>query len=159
MAAMEQTDRATIVVIDDDKDHLAYLAALLYRAGYDAKPFASAAAALGSSAIATARLVITDVVMPDTDGFEVLKAVTRTRESPPVIAISGASAVRDQMLRCIAEMGARMVFAKPINAEALLAAVALAIAATKSGGPAPGSEALAAARVDGSLGLFCETDC
>jgi FixJ family two-component response regulator len=159
MAGMEPTKRATIVVIDDDKDHLAYLAALLYRAGYDAKPFASAAAALGSSAIAAARLVITDMVMPDTDGFEVLKAVAMTRESPPVFAISGASAVRDQMLRCVVELGARMVFTKPINAEALLDSVARVIAATKSRGPAHSSETVSAARVDGSFDLFCETDC
>jgi DNA-binding response OmpR family regulator len=156
---MEPTNRPAIVVIDDDKDHLAYLAALLYRAGYDAKPFASAAAALGSSAIGTASLVITDLVMPDTDGFEVLKAVRMTRENPPVIAISGTEVARDAMLRCIAEMGARMVFTKPINAEALLAAVARVIAATKGRSPADVPETAPAARISRSFDLFCETDC
>lgn len=61
----------TIVVVDDDRDTRE-----LYRACFDMSGFVTAEAGTGAEAVATAQrvrpdVVLTDLILPDFDGFEI----------------------------------------------------------------------------------------
>jgi DNA-binding response OmpR family regulator len=72
---------------------------------------------------ANADLVITDIVMPEVEGFEVLAELRKKRPPVKVIAISGGGRQRaGDHLKMAAQMGAT-VLSKPFSNDALLAAV------------------------------------
>ena len=77
-------------------------------------------------------LVITDIVMPESDGFEVIMSSARKDSSLKIIAITGGSPnLTQQTLLTIAQrMSVSKVLAKPVTCEALLTAVQDALAAT-----------------------------
>lgn len=117
-----------IVVIDDDRDHLGFLTEMLGDAGYDAVGYTDARAAMRALGQQHAALVVTDVFMPDMDGFEVLRNSRAIDAATPVIAISLAQTDDDrQFLESIKRMGAADALARPIDPGAMLAAVARAL--------------------------------
>jgi DNA-binding response OmpR family regulator len=70
-----------------------------------------------------ADLVITDMVMPEMEGFEVLAEIRKRRPSVRILAISGGGRQRAaDNLRMASHMGAK-VLSKPFSNNALLAAV------------------------------------
>jgi DNA-binding NtrC family response regulator len=119
-----QSTPAKIVVIEDHPEYLDYLGTLLQRAGYIVAAFRTATAAMRYIEHCSASVVITDVFMPDMDGFEVLKDLQRAYPGLPVIAISG-DGLPDQslFLEGMRHLGARAAFAKPLDTAALLATV------------------------------------
>lgn len=134
VAGMDSSERATIVVIDDDKDYLAFLVALLSRAGYDCQGFIQARKALEHIEVAPAALVVTDIFMPETDGIEVLGAIRRTSPGTPVIALSGANdRYRRIYLEAMQALGATFELNKPIDPARLLGMVESCLRLGKSG--------------------------
>lgn len=89
---MHQTENSgRIFIIDDDPTNLQFLQRLLSRRGYAVHSFVQGAAALDAVQEDEPDLILTDVDMPEMNGFEVcrrLKANAATREIP-VIFISG----------------------------------------------------------------------
>ena len=123
---MQPSKPVRIVVIDDHLVHLADLATLLRGAGYEVAPFPSGSAALASLGKGWPHLVVTDVFMPEMDGFEVLSIIQRVYPTLPVIAISddvegNGAKFLDRMLR----LGARAAFPKPLDEAEFLRAVAV----------------------------------
>ncbi len=114
---------AAIVVIESHPEHLDYITTLLRRAGYPVAGYTTAAKALRHIANDTTRLIITDVFMPDVDGFEVLRELKRSQLGVPVIAVTGGDPRHAQFLDAMRHMGASAGFTKPIDAAALLDAV------------------------------------
>jgi CheY-like chemotaxis protein len=73
---------------------------------------------------ANADLVITDLVMPGTEGFEVLRALRSTYPLVKIIAISGAGPAGGATYVEAARLpGAAKVLAKPFSACELMAAI------------------------------------
>ncbi|HXZ00722.1 MAG TPA: response regulator [Stellaceae bacterium] len=125
---MENAGPARVAVIEDHPEHFDYLVALLRRAGYAVAAFDDAKSALCHLAHSPANLVITDVFMPEMDGFELLKELQEAHPGVPLIAVSGAAS-RDctDFLACMKKLGARAVFTKPVDATELLDTVALLV--------------------------------
>jgi len=75
-------------------------------------------------------LVITDVIMPDGDGLEVMLELKRTQPHARVLAISGGGAyLRPRDCLSLAKgLGANAVLLKPFNREQLLTAARAALA-------------------------------
>lgn len=129
-----QSARAKVVIIDDYPEILDYLATLLDRAGYAVAAFDRAAAALDYIARHAVDLVITDIFMPELDGFEVLKILQRDHPELPLVAISGGvGSDVGLFLNGIRHLGARAAFSKPIDAAALLGAIACLLGAPRKG--------------------------
>jgi CheY-like chemotaxis protein len=86
-------------------------------------------------------LMLTDIVMPEQDGFEVIMRVTLLPDRPRIIAIAGGSSrLSQQMLLSLAsKMRIERVLAKPISYQQLSAAVTevLATAITTTPPQAP----------------------
>jgi DNA-binding NtrC family response regulator len=116
---------ADIVIIEDHLEYLDYLATLLRRAHYVVAPFERAEPALSFLKQSRASLLITDVFMPEKDGFEVLREVRHSFPDLPLIAISGLwPGSQSSFVEAMKDMGAIAAFTKPIDVSALLATVA-----------------------------------
>jgi DNA-binding NtrC family response regulator len=70
-------------------------------------------------------LVISDVIMPDCDGIELIMSIRGQLPSVPVVMMSGGGRVHaTQYLNLAEKLGAARVFEKPFNVKELRAAVA-----------------------------------
>jgi YesN/AraC family two-component response regulator len=73
---------------------------------------------------ANADLVITDIVMPEKEGLEVVKEMRKMVPSVKIIAISGGGRVNPtDYLRMAKFMGAAKVLEKPISSDSLIGAI------------------------------------
>lgn len=73
-------------------------------------------------------LVITDIMMPEKDGVEVINALRKSHRDLPIIAVSGgARGSATDYLHIAKVLGAVEVLSKPIGAKELLAAVKKAL--------------------------------
>jgi CheY-like chemotaxis protein len=69
-------------------------------------------------------IVITDVVMPDMDGLEFIRAVRAINPDVPILAISGMGPEGGKLyLKQAEKLGADMTLSKPVNRERFLEAV------------------------------------
>jgi FixJ family two-component response regulator len=114
--------RNTVAIVDDDPRLLESLADLLESAGYEARTFSSAGTLLAGGLL-DLDLLITDIGMPGTDGFELRDMVTKERPDLPVFLITGRHEIADQD-RAMDSSG---FFRKPFDAQRLLVAVAEAL--------------------------------
>jgi FixJ family two-component response regulator len=118
-----------VAVVDDDHRVLESLEDLLESAGYGVRIFASSKQFL-DSAIDQVDCVISDIGMPDPDGFMLQQIIRNSRPGLPVILITGRhefAAAEHQAAR-----GGRLLFEKPFNARELLAAVGSELQASSS---------------------------
>lgn len=121
--------RAKILVVEDDAANAAVFRECLRLEGYDV-----AVANDGRTAIALLRhtafdVVLTDMLMPDIDGLQLMEWIRKQPTKPAVIAMSGGGTYLSaaQMLDWAKKMGARAPLLKPFTREQLLAAVAEAV--------------------------------
>jgi DNA-binding NtrC family response regulator len=108
-----------VVVVDDDRRVLESLENLLESAGYAVHGFASAQALLGSREWVTFDLMITDIGMPEIDGFALYRRLQSERPETPVLLITGG----ERLLQEAERLGVP-VFFKPVDADRLLSCVA-----------------------------------
>ena len=114
---------ARILLIEDNNSVRSVLREALELAGHTVIEARNGAEGLDLFPQAGADLVITDIVMPDKDGLDV---VTALREQVPpvnIIAISGARDSAEDYLDLAYRMGAVKVLLKPFTAAALIAAI------------------------------------
>jgi len=120
----------SILVADDEADIRDLLLHWLKEAGHGVELVAS-----GSGAVAALRqrpcdLVVTDVLMPDGDGLELIEAAKRLQPAVRILAISGGGRYLEieDCLKLARGWGAHAVLMKPFNREQLLAAIEAAFA-------------------------------
>ena len=108
-----------VVVVDDDRRVLESLQNLLESAGYATHGFASAQALLASRVWGTFNLLITDIGMPEIDGFALCRRLQSERPDTPFLMITGG----ENLLQKAEGLGAPVLF-KPVDADRLLGWVA-----------------------------------
>jgi FixJ family two-component response regulator len=119
------TKAPRIAVVDDDPFVLRGLRRLLRSAGFDVDTYASGADFLNAEVDDEPDCVVLDLHMPQTTGFEVQAQLARSGRSTPVIVITGDDTPEAQS-RAL-RLGAKGYFGKPVDDEALLAAIGAAI--------------------------------
>src|SRR5262245_6395158 len=87
----ERQHKAAALVVDDSADIAVMLAAILQSAGYDASMSTSAKEALKLAEAGQFDLIISDIAMPEMDGYTLAKALRSLPdyESVPLIAVTG----------------------------------------------------------------------
>jgi protein-histidine pros-kinase len=85
----------TVLCVDDDADSRALLRAVLEHAGATVRTASSADEALHDFDAAPADVVITDIAMPKTDGFELCDRL-RQRSTVPILALSALTRLEDR---------------------------------------------------------------
>ena len=114
--------RATILIIDDTESVRALLRFALEAAGYKVTEAANGRQGLEQYRQRPTDLVITDILMPEMNGLDMLLELTREFLHAKVIAISGAGG-EDNVLDVAKLLGARRTFQKPFSIPQLLRAV------------------------------------
>ncbi|HVO01122.1 MAG TPA: response regulator [Candidatus Cybelea sp.] len=110
-----------ILVVDDDPQILIKIERILRMNGFLSVAAADGKAARALLAAQAVDLVLTDIFMPQCDGFELIAAI-RTMEQPiPVIAMSGCESWTGlDFLDAANDLGASAVLRKPFAASLLL---------------------------------------
>jgi FixJ family two-component response regulator len=121
---MLQTE-ATVFVVDDDVSVRESLAALLQFAGWPVITFASAQAFLDAVRRPAPGCLVLDVSLPDLNGLDLQERLGEARSDLPIIFITGYGDV-PMSVRAM-KAGAMEFLTKPLDDEALLAAVAEAV--------------------------------
>jgi CheY-like chemotaxis protein len=117
---MTKLQSLPVVVIDDDAEHLAYVTTLLTRMGHGCLGFTNARNALAYLEKNRAELVITDIFMPEMDGFELLRALRTKYPDVAVVTLSGEGRMTmDFYLECARHLGAVAALRKPFAPDAL----------------------------------------
>jgi two-component system KDP operon response regulator KdpE len=109
-----------VLVIDDDPGIRSAIASQLRAAGYHAITADDGRTGLDAYATEKPDLVLTDLAMPDVDGFEVI-ATIRRRAATPIIVLSVRGAEQDRIQAL--DLGADDFVPKPFSLLELLARV------------------------------------
>ncbi|MDZ8117952.1 response regulator [Pontiella agarivorans] len=120
---------ARILIIDDDETIRNVFKRFLDGKGHEVVVAADGRQGLRLVEEAPVDLVITDIMMPETDGLEVVMAIRGKEADIPVIAISGGMhAMPMDFLPMAKKFGACDVLYKPVELDDLLGAVEKALA-------------------------------
>jgi CheY-like chemotaxis protein len=115
-------DRKSVLVVDDDAEVRRVLVQMLVRRGYDV-----AEASNGKEALAALddgepiQVMVTDLVMPEFEGFETIQACRKVRPDIKILAISGAFG--GEFLTMALRLGADTTLPKPIRPDVFIETV------------------------------------
>jgi two-component system C4-dicarboxylate transport response regulator DctD len=114
----------TFLIVDDDPVHGAYVEALLERHGFAAQRAPSAGAALELLARGNFAAVITDILMPEVDGLDLLRQIKQRNPDMPVVGITGSNNEFIPVLaRAFISFGGLDLLSKPLSESDLLGLV------------------------------------
>ncbi len=115
---------AHILVIDDDPDVQNIFAQFLEKTNHNVEYVLDGKEGLKKMLQHTPDLIITDILMPEMDGLEVLQNIRDHHPGLPVIAISGGAKRSEiDFLPVAKQFGACKALEKPISKDALLQAI------------------------------------
>jgi CheY-like chemotaxis protein len=113
-----------LLLIDDDDEMRSMLRRILQRAGYETLEAADGRAGLDLLRHNPVDLLITDIIMPDMEGIELILQLRQINPNLHIIAISGGGRLApENYLELAKACGATNVLAKPFEIEQLLSSV------------------------------------
>jgi two-component system nitrogen regulation response regulator GlnG len=121
---------ATVLVCDDDSAIRTVLNQALGRAGYDVRTTGTAAGLWRWISAGDGSLVITDVVLPDESGFDLIPRIKRLRPDLPVVVMSAQNTLLTAITA--AERGAFEYLPKPFDLKELTGVVQRALASPQN---------------------------
>lgn len=115
-------DDFNILIVDDEEDLAKTIASSLQAlTDYKIEAFSDPYKALQRFIKAPFHLVITDITMPNIDGFELIKRMKSHRPNTDFIIITAHKKI--EIVTRARRLGAAYIFYKPVDIEALLKAV------------------------------------
>jgi DNA-binding response OmpR family regulator len=125
----KKTDMQSILVIDDDKLMRLALARILISSGFNVVQAADGDEGLQLYRSQEFDLVITDLIMPDKEGIQIIRELRKENSKIRIIAMSaGGRGGATDYLKWARLMGAKQCLSKPIKREELLNAVTAVLA-------------------------------
>ncbi len=125
-----------ILVVDDDAKIVRLVRAYLEREGYRVAEAGDGRAALAAIALERPALVVLDLMLPEIDGLDVVRAIRRDGELP-IIILSARGTTSDRIAGL--GLGADDYLPKPFSPAELVVRVARVLARSSSRQPAPDS--------------------
>ena len=117
-----------ILVVDDDATLRSVLTNFLQRFGYVVQSAKDGRAALKMLSQMRVQLVITDLFMPECDGFELILQLRKTSPEMEILAISGDGlSDLDVFMGAVRQLGVRHTLKKPFTLAELATMVKQAI--------------------------------
>jgi CheY-like chemotaxis protein len=133
-AAKARRARPLVLVIDDDELVRLVLQTVLEEEGYEVAVATDGQQGLAALAARAPDLVITDIVMPEMNGLDLIREARAQGAATPIIAISGGARIDNQdVLERALVLGACAALAKPLDPDEMIALVRAAL-------PAPGPD-------------------
>jgi DNA-binding response OmpR family regulator len=118
-----------ILFIDDDREFSSAVCTVLQRAGYEVIYATDGRKGLRLYLEHCFDLVVSDLLMPDIDGVEVILALRKMNAQLPIIAMSGGGIVRaETYMNIVRACGGNAFLSKPFDIYHLLEQVARATA-------------------------------
>lgn len=115
---------ARILLVDDEPLLRETLKTALQGVGHIVAPASNGDAALKMLAAASFDVIVTDVLMPETDGLEMIMRIRKQSNNVRVIAMSGGGRMRNMdMLEFAKNFGADAVIAKPFLPKQLISLI------------------------------------
>jgi DNA-binding NtrC family response regulator len=106
----------TVLLIDDDPDFRSMLRRTLVRGGYAVQEAENGREGLKVLELSSVDVVVTDIIMPDMEGIELILQLRRTRPELRVIAMSAGGRINpESYLNLAKRSGAVRTLAKPFN--------------------------------------------
>lgn len=115
-----------VLAIDDEQVVLDSIAKVLREANYDVKTTQSGAEGIVYAVNEPFDVVLTDIRMPDTDGFKVIRDIRRAGKPVPIIMITGYASVSSSVQAM--KLGASDYIEKPFTPDQLLRIIETTIA-------------------------------
>ena len=109
-----------LLIIDDDRELTSLLSELLTQEGFDLDAYHSGKDAAARAVTGNYALVVLDVMLPERNGFEILKDIRR-QSNVPVILLTARGEDIDRVVGL--EIGADDYVPKPFNARELTARI------------------------------------
>ena len=118
----------SISVVDDDESIRTATKALLRSTGYKVETFASAELFVASDALRETKCLVLDIRLPGMNGLELQRLLNEARSYVPIIFVTAhdGKGYRERAITA----GAANFFCKPFDAQAFIAAVKAAVAAS-----------------------------
>jgi CheY-like chemotaxis protein len=107
-----------ILLVEDEERIRSLLKEVLESEGYEIQAASSGKEALQSHARSPPDLILTDIVMPDTEGIEMIMKIRKSDPNVKIVAMSGGD-----YLDMAKKLGADCTLTKPFSNQALLDAV------------------------------------
>jgi CheY-like chemotaxis protein len=127
-----------ILLVDDDDMSRGAIHKMLERAGYAVESTRDGGEVIRMYAEQAADLVITDLIMPDKDGLEIIQDLRKLNPKVRILAISGGGRVdANEYLAVARKFGAVEVLSKPFTKDELRKAVNAALGTGGAGGGEP----------------------
>ena len=119
----------TYLIVDDEPDVAEMISETLQEAGVNIELALNGADALKILSNKKIDLVITDVVMPDTNGIDLIMNLKNSYADIPIVAFSGGGGIdgRFDYLEIAKLVGASDILRKPFSAESLRKSVSAAL--------------------------------
>jgi two-component system response regulator SaeR len=110
-----------VLIVDDDFEIASLMTHFLTRSGYTVETAFDGRAALRVLRRRPVSVVVTDILMPGMDGFELIMGLNQAPHRPRIIAMSGnPSKIGVDFLKSAHQLGADRVLAKPFMPGILL---------------------------------------
>jgi CheY-like chemotaxis protein len=120
----QRSDMARILVCEDDPVFRGLVELALKSRGYDVSCVEDGAEAVRRLHDASFDLLITDIVMPDRDGLELIRSMRDSGIRLPILAVTaGMPDIHGVLQKAAEAMGANEVLLKPIPIPTLLGRV------------------------------------
>ena len=142
-----------ILIIDDEPLVRAVLRSILERQGHTVTEAPDGRAGLALWSRTPSDLVLTDMFMPEFDGIEVIRQLTRRWPQAKIIAMIGGSRVGDftsSVAPAALQLGAQHMLLKPFTKRTLLTAISTVLT------PQEGSETRSLNRDTGGAEAGCD---
>jgi DNA-binding NtrC family response regulator len=107
-----------LLIVDDEAEHREYLAAIANEWNYDVQQAENGAEALARLSDWPADVILTDLMMPKMDGFELLRQLRTQGRVPPTILMTAFGSL-EKALHTIHELDGFWFLEKPIDLTAL----------------------------------------
>jgi two-component system OmpR family response regulator len=132
--ARDRLGEARLLVVDDEATILELLSGSLRLAGFEVMTAASGMEALRTAAASRPDLVLLDVMMPDGDGFEVVRRMRSSGPDVPVIFLSARDGVRERVAGLA--LGGDDYVTKPFSLDEVLERIRAVLRRTGRAAPA-----------------------
>lgn len=139
---MKAAAPAEILVVDDQEANRELVCAILSREGHAVEQAADGREAMRLLAHRHFDVVITDMLMPNADGVELITFIIQRKTRPAIIPMSGGGSylTADNALMLASKMGAEAPLAKPFTAQQLRDVVRAALARRAAAGEKPAAD-------------------
>lgn len=116
---------ALILIVDDSSFQRRVIRNLVRQAGHETEEAENGRAGLEKAAARKPDIILTDLLMPELGGLELLEALSEQGAAIPVIIITAN--IQESVRRRCLELGAAAVVNKPVRREELLPALEKAL--------------------------------